>query len=294
MVMRMKEKKKRGLRILKTEDPKSLFQSRNLTPEEILARLGRPTYLLSHSAKIDKSRKRGIYSKILYLTSGIHCSHSTNGCRSNCLGFGSGRMGSDQATAARDRRSALLLADRPAFLHMLVEELHRLCYEADTYGMIPAVRLNGSSDLSWHGEFASGGALNQFADRLIAYDYTKVAPRFRQFLRGTYGAAGEEIPWPGCYSLTFSLSEQNAHQAEEMLSQGGNVAVVFWPDLPASGRWLGYPVIDGDYDDVRFFDPSPCVVGLRAKGIARKDLTGFVVRTDQPMAERHWSRNDAA
>jgi hypothetical protein len=35
-------------------------------------------------------------------------------------------------------------------------------------------------------------------------------------------------------------------------------------------------VIDGDTDDLRFLDPQNVVVGLRAKGKAKKDKTGFV------------------
>jgi hypothetical protein len=41
--------------------------------------------------------------------------------------------------------------------------------------------------------------------------------------------------------------------------------------------YLGRPVIDGDEHDLRFLDPSGVVVGLRAKGKARKQRGGFVV-----------------
>jgi hypothetical protein len=40
----------------------------------------------------------------------------------------------------------------------------------------------------------------------------------------------------------------------------------------------GYPVIDGDGNDLRFLDPAPCIVALKAKGAgARRDTTGFVL-----------------
>jgi hypothetical protein len=42
--------------------------------------------------------------------------------------------------------------------------------------------------------------------------------------------------------------------------------------------YKGARVIIGDETDLRFLDPSGCVVGLYAKGRGRKDRTGFVVR----------------
>ena len=53
--------------------------------------------------------------------------------------------------------------------------------------------------------------------------------------------------------------------------------MVFWPELAET--WNGYPVIDGDRHDARFLDPQGCVIGLRAKGTARKDTSGFVFQT---------------
>jgi hypothetical protein len=64
----------------------------------------------------------------------------------------------------------------------------------------------------------------------------------------------------------------------ESLEHGINVAVVFdtkrGRELPLT--WRGWPVIDGDVSDLRFLDESPRIVGLRAKGKARGDESGFV------------------
>jgi hypothetical protein len=38
----------------------------------------------------------------------------------------------------------------------------------------------------------------------------------------------------------------------------------------------GLPVFNGDESDLRFLDPKGVVVGLYAKGKAKKDETGFV------------------
>ena len=57
---------------------------------------------------------------------------------------------------------------------------------------------------------------------------------------------------------------------------GINVAVVFRnAELP--DKWLGIKVINGDKHDLRFKDAKGCIVGLKAKGKAKKDKSGFVV-----------------
>ena len=56
---------------------------------------------------------------------------------------------------------------------------------------------------------------------------------------------------------------------------GMNVAVVF-ESVPET--YIGKTVVDGDDTDLRFLDPKGVVIGLKAKGRARKDTSGFVVR----------------
>jgi hypothetical protein len=69
-------------------------------------------------------------------------------------------------------------------------------------------------------------------------------------------------------------------QAAALLKEGKNVAVVFstkkGENLPET--WKGYNVVDGDKDDLRFLDPSNSIVGLRSKGKAKNDKTGFVIQ----------------
>lgn len=81
--------------------------------------------------------------------------------------------------------------------------------------------------------------------------------------------------WPDNYHLTFSLSEQNEKDAKKVLRDGGNVAVVF-QDVPDT--FWNFPVKSGDEDDLRFLDPSNIVIGLKAKGSAKKDYSGFIRR----------------
>ena len=41
----------------------------------------------------------------------------------------------------------------------------------------------------------------------------------------------------------------------------------------------GREVINGDETDLRFLDKQNVIVGLKAKGKARKDMSGFVIHT---------------
>ena len=90
------------------------------------------------------------------------------------------------------------------------------------------------------------------------YDYTKIANR---------------RDLPANYHLTFSLAESNLDNAKQALRNGMNVAAVF---RKVPRVFLGHAVMDGDATDLRFLDPKPVIVGLKAKGKAKKDTSGFV------------------
>lgn len=78
---------------------------------------------------------------------------------------------------------------------------------------------------------------------------------------------------PANYHLTFSLAEDNDAFAVKALENGMNVAAVF-RTLPDT--FMGRKVINGDDTDLRFLDEQGVIVGLKAKGKAKKDATGFV------------------
>ena len=109
------------------------------------------------------------------------------------------------------------------------------------------------------------GIFNLFPD-VTFYDYTKSPIRALQFAKGAM---------PSNYHLTFSRSESNEPQALDVLRNGGSVAVVFGGALPAT--WQGFEVVNGDESDLRFLDKRGVVVGLKAKGAAKKDTSGFVL-----------------
>ena len=128
--------------------------------------------------------------------------------------------------------------------------------------LVPCVRLNGTSDLPWERI-----AVNDNGQTILAlfpdvqfYDYTKV-PNRRNL--------------PANYHLTFSLAESNLSDATSELANGRSVAVVFrHKALPES--YLGHKVVNGDETDLRFLDASAVIVGLYAKGRAKRDTSGFV------------------
>ena len=85
-------------------------------------------------------------------------------------------------------------------------------------------------------------------------------------------------PPPKNYYPTFSAAEtsENHQQAKLIARLGGNVAVLF-DRLPKT--FWGLRVVDGDVSDLRFLDQRGVIVGLKAKGAAKRDATGFVVTT---------------
>jgi hypothetical protein len=186
------------------------------------------------------------------------CPFATRGCARSCFADFD-RLAWPQVKRAAVART-LLLARRPdLFQAILRADITRKLARAD---QPLAVRLNVVSDVAWERECPE-----LFADfpTVRFMDYTKDISRVLAPSR------------PANYHLTFSRSEVNEADCHRALAAGHNVAVVFRrPPFPAT-LW-GYPVIDGDRNDLRFLDPAPCIVALKAKGAgARRDATGFVL-----------------
>ena len=189
--------------------------------------------------------------------------------------FTAGRAGLfEPINIARVRRTRFLHADRAGFLDVLRGEIRGLIRKAAREGLRPAVRLNGTSDLPW--ETLAPDLFTEFPD-LSFYDYTKSARRAIAFARGEL---------PKNYHLTFSLSETNGPTAALVASAGCNVAAVV--DGHRAGQPLAiagqsFETFDADRHDVRFMD-NPANDGrgrvgvLKAKGKARADRSGFVMR----------------
>jgi hypothetical protein len=81
--------------------------------------------------------------------------------------------------------------------------------------------------------------------------------------------------YPSNYHITYSLNEDNYKEAFDILLKGGNISAVFRNELPQT--YKGYKVIDADKTDLRFTDDNNVIAGLKAKGQAKKDYSGFVL-----------------
>jgi hypothetical protein len=217
------------------------------------------------NAKTVKGQGRGYMTAILYLApadeSGYEvCPMASQGCRKACLNkAGMGAFSNVQA--ARIAKTKWYFEDRSAFMAQLMTEVRAFIRKAFKAGLIPVVRLNGTSDIPWE-RVPVEGKPNIMAHfpTVQFYDYTKRHNR---------------RDLPDNYHLTFSLAEDNDTRASAAASNGANVAVVFRTDkFPVT--FMGMPVVDGDADDLRFLDGKGVVVGLKAKGPAKKDTSGFV------------------
>ena len=233
-----------------------------------------PGYLLGTSHKIDLSNqsieKKGYLSTIMYLAPSDMsdvinvCPFATPECKASCLVTSSYHMNLKASEKARLDRTLLFKFNKPAFKALLYKNIRKHVKKAISLNLIPVVRLNGTSDLPWETIFPD--MFVEFSN-VIFYDYTKYPVSKRQNL-------------PSNYYLLRSHSEENHSQLKEML-QVGNVAVVFAvteENIPTV--WNGHKVINGSKDDLRFLDPKNVIVGLCAKGKAKKakaSPTSFVV-----------------
>lgn len=184
-------------------------------------------------------------------------------CKSACLNT-AGRGAFSNVQKARLRKTEWFLNDEPSFMEQLFQDITKFVRHCTKHGRKPAVRLNGTSDIQWEYKKYLGQTLFEHFPEVQFYDYTKIPTRNIS-----------NIP---NYQLTWSYSEANLKYADffrEALDKGMNVAVVFNHDLPE--QFKGVPVIDGDLHDLRFLDQTNSVVGLRAKGSAKKDDSGFVI-----------------
>ena len=209
--------------------------------------------------KVNKSMQYGYWTPILHLApanlSGKNtCLKSTAGCRASCLNTaGRGHMSIIQK--ARIRKTNDFFNNYDQFMTQLKKEIKSAQITAKNKGLKLAIRLNGTSDLLWE----NSGIMDQFPD-VQFYDYTKYPNRKRL---------------PKNYHLTFSKAEDNEKDMKKAIKRGLNVAVVFEKYLPKT--FLNRPVVNGDKSDLRFLDGENVVVGLIAKGQAKKDQSGFVI-----------------
>lgn len=225
---------------------------------------------VSTDTKTIKGEKFGYLTGIMYLAparvSGYNtCPMASVNCTNACI-YTTGRGTFSNVQEARINKTKRYFEDRAQFMADLEKDILALKRKAKKQGLIPTVRLNGTSDLLGKDYLD----LMRRHNDIKFYDYTAVLHRF-------------SLDLPENYSLTFSRKEDNDISCAAAIQAGHNVAVVFETvndQLPI--LWHGVPVVNGDESDLRFLDPKGVIVGLKAKGKAKKDTSGFVVRATDP------------
>ena len=252
-----------------------------------------PNLLTIGNPKTLKGEKRGYRTAVLHLAphtlSGRNvCPMATAGCSAACLNTagrgGMGTKGLDVADVgdanviqrARVRRTLEYFDDRPGFMARLRAEVGRFVKSCERAGFVPAVRLNGTSDLRFESvRIGDDPNLMSAYPDVQFYDYTKLPNR-------------RDIP--ANYHLTYSLAESERNRAGHIVAMrnGLSVAVVLrgFGDsahpAPFPPTLWGVSLVDGDESDLRFLDAPSVYVGLRAKGRAKLDDSGFVYAADDP------------
>ena len=244
----------------------------------------RKPLLSTNNVKTMKGEGLGIKTYIMYLSpfnlnsKGINlCSHASKGCAEACL-VGSGNARFKVVRNGRKARTEYFLSSRVEFMYQLKAEIEKAIMVNEGKAIV-TIRLNGTSDLPFEKYRVFEGKKNIFEifENIQFYDYSKNYLRFNKEL-------------PKNYHLTFSRSETNHIKAIEVLNKGFNVAFVF-DKTPST--YIGYKVIDGDKNDVRWLDEKNVIVGLKYKQLTGKGvdnttafISGFAIKVhDKPTIE---------
>ena len=218
------------------------------------------------NTKIVKNQKLGFLTGIIHMApadvSGYElCTHYKQaGCKDACL-VSSGRGCMGPVEMSRLRKSWFYKEYPKEFEALLRKELDSLVRIAKRDGLIPLVRLNGTSDIVYERKL-----LEIFADypSVQFYDYTKSGSRLGKS--------------PSNYDLTFSYSAKLSYQGEviKAINNGSRIAIVFKNQnqvnhaindkqgLYIHNKW--FPLVSGDDSDVRHLDDNGVAVALYFKG----------------------------
>jgi hypothetical protein len=238
--------------------------------------------LSTGNPKTLKGMKQGYNTYIMHLApstlSGHNtCPKATTGCINACLNT-AGRGGmfkkgenTNNIQKARIRKTQLFYNNRDEFMSLLVKDITLAIKQSAKLGLTPVFRLNGTSDISWEkypvkmGNVVYSNIFEAFG-YIQFYDYTKVLGRKVQNISN--------------YHLTFSMADGNYLDCKQAVVEGYNIAVVFGikkgTKMPEKFFNSNMTVYNGDESDLRFLDPKNSIIGLYAKGKAKKDTSGFV------------------
>jgi len=236
---------------------------------------------INADAKTSKGETFGFLTGILYLapyksTAYNTCSMAeTADCGKACL-FTAGRGAMSTVAQGRVNKTIWFFTERQSFMAQLAVNIRQLIRKAKRKGLIPLIRLNGTSDIRWESIAFIDADGTEYVNIFAAfpdiqfYDYTKDVNR-----KGL----------PLNYDLTFSYSGVVGFQpfVSKAIANGMRLAVVFRSVAAIPASFKGMPVIGGDNSDIRHLEDKGVVVALYAKGKAKLDMTGFVVDAAKPV-----------
>jgi hypothetical protein len=232
--------------------------------------------------KTIKGLKKGYKTLIIYLSPEKQnslgknlCPKASEGCKKACL-FTAGRGHMPNVINARIRKTEYFLKDRASFMVQAAKEIKAAIkkeIKLKDKGKNLAIRMNGTSDIPFENipltfEGKDYKNIMEIFPDIQFYDYTKIYSRLLKEL-------------PKNYDLTFSRSENETNHIEciQALGKGFRVASVF--RIKGASELANimdnFKVVDGDETDLTFLHPKGVILGLKAKGRARKEKTGFVI-----------------
>ena len=228
--------------------------------------------LLSKGSTNSKTAKNNIETYILYLSpekqnsKGVNlCPKASKGCAAACL-YTAGRGKFTNVKASRINKSEYYISDKKTFINQLSREIVKIAAKAIKQNKKIAIRLNGTSDQDFISIIKKYNNLDLLNDdqfkNLVFYDYTAILGKIKKYINTSY-------------SLTLSRKEDNESDIIQALKLGGNVAAVFRDELPT--KYKGFNVVNGDESDLVMIEAKNCILGLKAKGDAKKDKSGFVI-----------------
>ena len=228
--------------------------------------------LLSKGSTNTKTAKNNIETYILYLSpekqnsKGVNlCPKASKGCAAACL-YTAGRGKFSNVKKSRINKSEYYISDKKIFINQLSKELVKIAAKSIKQNKKIAIRLNGTSDQDFISIIKKYNNLDLLNDKqfknLVFYDYTAILGKIKKYINTNY-------------KLTLSRKEDNESDILQALKLGGNVAAVFRDELPTT--YKGFNVVNGDESDLVMLEAKNCILGLKAKGDAKKDKSGFVI-----------------
>ena len=268
--------------------------------------------MLGGNMKTEKSTGEGVLTTGLNLaphaTSGLHefdtCPKSSSDCRKNCLGTeaGGNRQYPDNSMSSKILRTHFIAKHPEHAARLIDHEITQHKTAAKKKGMLPGVRMNITSDISW--EHHAPKMFERHKD-VQFYDYTKMHNRvLRSLSPKKEDSHFNEMGHPSNYHLSLSHTgtghgESNDKATSEVLKKGGVVAMVFQRgkgnQLPSHvvdhSTGHSYPVHNGDNDDNTFDrhasaglkegNPHQGVIsGLKLKGVKNEAAGSFANPVD--------------